>query len=101
MSQLENIKGLGPAKAVELKTALELGRRLIVSTPVARPAIKSPADAANLLLDMATLQQEEMRALFLDTQNRVISIHTVYAGSLNTTVIRVAELFKEAERQNC
>jgi DNA repair protein RadC len=101
VSQLEHVKGLGKAKAVELHAALELGRRLIVTAPENRPIVKSPADAANLLVDMGTLQQEQMRALLLDTKNRVLSIHVVYAGSVNTTVIRVAELFKEAVRQNC
>ena len=101
VSQLERVKGLGKAKAVELHAALELGRRLIVTAPENRPVVKSPADAANLLVDMGTLEQEQMRALLLDTKNRVLSISVIYTGSVNTTVIRVGELFKEAVRQNC
>jgi DNA repair protein RadC len=67
----------------------------------ARPVIKSPADAAMLLSEMACLEQEVMRTLLLDTKNHVLSIPTVYRGSLHTTVIRVAELFKAAVRENC
>lgn len=36
----------------------------------------------------------------LDTRNRVITTVTVYVGSLNTSVIRVGELFREAIRLN-
>jgi DNA repair protein RadC len=94
-------KGLGPAKAAQLKAALELGRRLMVASPNERPQVKSPADAANLLMgEMSLLQQEHMRVMLLDTRNRVQDIHTVYQGSLNTTTVRVGELFREAIRGN-
>jgi DNA repair protein RadC len=70
--------------------------------PHERPSITSPADAANLVMsEMSLLPQEELRIVLLDTRNRVQGIHTVYKGSLNTTMIRVAELFREAIRVNC
>ncbi len=99
--ELLRVKGVGTTKAIELQAAFELGRRAQVASPEQRPIIKSPADAANLLSDMALLEQEAMRTLLLDTKNRVLAAPTVYSGSLHTTVIRVAELFKEAVRQNC
>jgi DNA repair protein RadC len=37
----------------------------------------------------------------LDTRNRVLDIKTIYQGSLNTTMVRIAELFREAIRGNC
>jgi len=93
--------GLGPAKTTQLKSALELGRRLLIESPNARPQITSPADAANLvLLEMSVLEKEEVRVAVLDTRNHVLGIHTVYVGSLNTSVVRVAELFREAIKQN-
>lgn len=92
-------KGLGQAKAAQLKAALELGRRLQLAAPEERPQIKSPSDAANLLMgEMGLLEQEHMRVVLLDTRNRVQDIHTVYQGSLNTTMVRVGELFREAIR---
>ena len=95
-------RGLGEAKAAQLKAALELGRRLLVASPQERPQVKSPADAANLLsLDMAALEQEEMRVILLDTRNRVLAIETVYRGSLNAAVVRIGELFRAAIRTNC
>ncbi len=100
-SDLIAIKGLGQAKATQLKAAFELGRRLLVAAPHERPTVKSPADAANLLMmEMGLLEQEHLRAVILDSKNHVVKIHTVYVGSLNTAVVRVGELFREAIRLN-
>lgn len=95
-------KGVGVAKAAQLKAALELGRRLLIASPEERPQVKSPADAANLLmLEMGLLEQEHMRLILLDAKNRVLDTPTIYIGSLHTSTIRVGELFREAVRGNC
>lgn len=100
-SDLIEVKGLGPAKATQLKAAFELGRRLLVAAPHERPVVKSPADAAQLLmLEMGLLEQEHLRVVIMDTRNHVLKIHNVYVGSLNTAVVRVGELFREAIRLN-
>jgi DNA repair protein RadC len=94
--------GLGPAKVAQLKAALELGRRMLVESPEERSQIRSPADAANLVMtEMGLLEQEQLRVILLDTKNRVLSTPTIYVGSLNTSLIRVGELFREAIRRNC
>ncbi len=96
-----SFKGMGLVKAVELKAALELGKRLLVAAPHERPTVKSPADAANLLmLDMAPLEQEHLRTVIMDSKNHVVKVHTVYIGSLNSAQVRVGELFREAIRLN-
>jgi DNA repair protein RadC len=95
------VKGVGPAKAVEVKAALEIGRRLMASSPEERPRVTSPGDAANLLMsEMMFLEQEHLRLILLDTRNRVISTPTVYVGSLNTSVVRIGELFRAAIKDN-
>ena len=95
-------RGLGPAKVAQLKAALELGRRMLVESPEERPQIRSPADAANLVMtEMGLLEQEQLRVILLDTKNRVLATPTIYVGSLNTSLIRVGELFREAIRANC
>jgi DNA repair protein RadC len=102
IEDLKGIRGMGEAKAIHLKAALELGKRLVSISSDERPTIRSPADAANLVLpEMSTQEQEHMRVLLLDTRNRVLGIKTVYIGSLNTAVVRIGELFREAVRQNC
>jgi DNA repair protein RadC len=101
IEELTGVKGIGPAKAVEIKAALELGRRLLASTPEERPKVTTPADAANLLMsEMMFLEQEELRVVLLDTRNQVLASPTIYRGSLNTSVIRIGELFKAAIRSN-
>ena len=87
------------ARAKRLVAALELGQRSLKPS-TERPVIKSPADAAELLREMGTLDQEQMRVLALDTKNRVIECVTVYQGSVHTTVVRVCELMKAAVRAN-
>jgi DNA repair protein RadC len=98
-SELEQFAGIGHATAARLKAALELGKRLVQETPDARPSVRSPADAANLVMhDMALLEKEELRVILLDTKNHVLGVTTVYVGNVNSSIIRVAEVFQEAVR---
>lgn len=99
--QLCGEHGLGEAKASQLKAALELGYRLQRESPAERPAIHSPEDAAALVqYEMSGLEQEELRVILLNTRNQVERIETIYRGSLNSSQIRVGELFKAAIRNN-
>lgn len=93
--------GLGMAKAAQIKAAIELGNRLRLESPDERPTVHSPADAAALVqYEMSALEQEELRVILLDTRNRVLHIETVYRGSVNSSQVRVGELFKAAVRRN-
>ena len=66
-----------------------------------RRKIKSPADVAGFLsFEMGSLDQEQMRVVVLSTRNDLLTIEMVYQGSLNATLVRMAELFKEAIRRN-
>jgi len=93
--------GLGEAKASQIKAAIELGRRLTLESLEERPSINSPSDAASLVqYEMSALEQEHLRVLLLDRRNRVLEIVEVYKGSVNSSQVRVGELFKEAIRKN-
>ena len=99
--ELTRIRGLGEAKAVRLKAALELGRRLAILSPEERPQIGAPEDVVNLVaIEMAALEQEQLRVVLLDTKHRVIVHKTVYQGSVNQAQVRVAEVFRDAVRHN-
>ncbi|MFZ1398251.1 MAG: JAB domain-containing protein, partial [Candidatus Promineifilaceae bacterium] len=96
-AQLMQLNGVGQAQAARLQAALELGRRVLQADAGEQPVIHAPADAANLLMyEMLNLTQEHLRVILLNTRNRVIGIPTVYVGSLNTSVVRLAEVFKPA-----
>ena len=98
---LVKTRGIGPAKAAQLGAAVEIGRRLAVSVPEDRPAIQSPEQAAELVMyEMGALSQEHLRVLLLDTRNQLIRIAEVYRGSLNTSLSRVGEVFRDAVRAN-
>jgi DNA repair protein RadC len=100
-NDLTRVKGISTAKIAQLKAALELGRRLLIEAPDSRPQITCPADAANLLmLEMCGLEQENLRTILLDTKNRVLSSPTIYVGNVNSSIIRVGEVFREAVREN-
>ena len=95
-------RGLAEAKAAQLKAALELGRRLLSTQPEERLVVKSPQDIANLLqAEMSLLDQEELRLVLLNTKNQVLAVSQLYKGSIDTSLIRVSELFREAVRENC
>ena len=99
--QLAARRGMGEAKAAQLKATLEIGRRLLLTASESRPQIRSPTDAAQLMLvEMAHLDQEHLRTLCLDTKNRVQKVQTIYVGSLNSSIVRIGEVFKEALRIN-
>jgi DNA repair protein RadC len=94
-------KALGPAKVTQLKAALELGKRLLVVSPLDRPQVRSPAEAAELLMaEMSLLEQEQLRTILLDTRNTVLGIPVIYQGSLNSAAVRIGELFRHAIKAN-
>jgi DNA repair protein RadC len=101
IKELLDQHGLGEAKAAQIKAAIELGRRLTLEAPEERPSINSPADAAALVsYEMSVLEQEHLRVILLDRRNRVLETVEVYKGSVNSSQVRVGELFKEAVRKN-
>jgi DNA repair protein RadC len=99
--ELANLRGLGPAKAAKLKATLEIANRVVAMGPEQRPQISSPDDIVNLIgIEMAALEQEQLRVVLLDSKHRVLTIRTLYQGSVNQAQVRIAELFREAIRAN-
>jgi DNA repair protein RadC len=85
--------------SVEIRHLLEVFAAVL--RPLPNERIRSPADAAALLMtEMLQLDQEQLRVLCLDTKNRLQKIHLVYQGSLNSAQIRIGEVYKEPLRLN-
>lgn len=80
-----------------LKAAGELAGRMSYDR-MERNGINSPAEAAAVMLPILSCKEQEfVFVLNLDTRNRMIGKpHEVYHGSLNTSMIRVGELFRKA-----
>ncbi len=100
-TELTGVRGIGNSTAARLKSALEISRRLLIPEE-RRKQISSPADAAAILQPLLmNCDQECMYVLLLDTRNRVIGEPKhVYQGSLNTSLIRIGELYRDALKVN-
>lgn len=101
MPELMHLKGVGPHRAAQFLASIELGRRLYLTTTTTypRPQISCPSDAYHLLYtEMAPLQQEHFQVILLDTQAQVIDKATIYIGTVNSTLIRAAEVLLPAIR---
>ena len=93
--------GIGPAKAAQLLAAIELGKRIALADKDTQRTIHGPQDVYDeLVYDMLALDQEELRVLIMDTRNHILEIETVYKGSVNSSQVRIAEVFKGSIRRN-
>ncbi|KUK11248.1 MAG: DNA repair protein RadC [Clostridia bacterium 41_269] len=97
VEQLKNIHGVGTAKAAQIKAAVELGKRIFSISSWESPSIKSPQDAANLLMDsMRYLDREHFKVVYLNSKNRVLGVDLISIGTLNASLVHPRELFKKA-----
>ncbi len=85
-----------------LRLLADLVSRYELAPPTQGPAersLRGPAEvAAYLAPELAELAQEQLRVVLLDSKNRVLAVCLVYQGGLNATVVRLADLFREAVR---
>jgi len=99
-SELCEIKGIGPAKAVLIMAVVELSRRmhLIGSEPV---VIKSPRDVQYILAERFRYEERErFYAVLLNTKNRLLGLEEVSVGSLNSSIVHPREVFRAAIRHS-
>ena len=100
VSEIASVKGVGSATALRLKAALALGRKLL-EPQAERPEVRSPSDAAAVLIPrLVHLPQEHLVTVLLDSRNRLVEIVEVYHGSLNSAAVRIGEVFRAAVQQN-
>jgi len=98
IEELTQVKGIGIAKATQIKAALELGKRLEeYSNEGKKITIKSPEDVVKAVKNkLKGKKREHFLALSLDTRNHLINIHMISIGSLDSSVVHPREVFKEA-----
>ena len=100
VAEIAKVQGVGNQTALRLKASLALGRKLLQPEDE-RPTIQSPSDAAQILMPMlAHREQEYMVVMALDTRNRMLDVVEIYHGSLNSSMVRIGELFKPALQRN-
>ncbi len=99
--QLCEVEGVGKAKAAQIKAAIEVGHRIARHQAEDHIIITGPQDVADQVqYKMAGLEQEELWVLLLDSRNRLKTIENLYRGSLNSSSVRPAEIFKSGIRMN-
>jgi len=85
--ELADIKGIGPAKALQLAAAFELGKRLAQESP-ARGKLDSPELVYELL--------GPERAVLLDTRLRLLRVEEIALGSVSECIAHPREVFRPA-----
>jgi DNA repair protein RadC len=94
--ELAEIKGIGPAKALQLAAAFELGKRLAQESP-SRGKLDSPELIYELLgPEMRMLSKESLRAVLLDTRFRLLRVEEIALGSISECVAHPREIFRPA-----
>jgi DNA repair protein RadC len=95
------VKGLGPAKYVQLQAVLEMARRYFWEELEQLPMLNSAVQAQDYIyLKMRDLQREVFSCLFLNSQNQVIVYEEVFYGTINQAPVFPRELAKKALHHN-
>ena len=96
VKELSGIKGIGPAKAVQLAAAFGLGARLAKEAFNGTP-LDQPAQVYALLAhEMRSLSKESLRVILLNTKYHLIKVEEVSLGSLNESIAHPREIFRPA-----
>lgn len=100
VSQLTKELGIGQAKACKILAISELARRL--NAPEEKnQIIKSARDVSDILIPkISHLHSEHLIAVYLNSRKKIISIKTIFVGSLNESLINPREIFKFAIEEN-
>jgi DNA repair protein RadC len=100
VDEIRRIPGMGEVKAIELKAALELGKRLAEFNERERPRIRSSEDVSRLLMiRFKDCEAEQFKCLLLNTKNEVLRTVEVSSGGLDATMALPRDVFRQAVRE--
>ena len=98
VEELMEIKGIGPAKAVQLKAALSLAQKACLEDYQVTPSINSPEAYELVRFELQPLKQEALLVILKDIKGRLISIEKVSIGTLSEVLVHPREVFFPAVR---
>lgn len=97
LEELSQIKGIGFAKAAQLKACFELGKRQDLEPELGDFNIKDPESVVKAIrASIKEKAKEHFKLILLNTRNRIIGISTVSIGTLDSNLVHPREVFKEA-----
>jgi DNA repair protein RadC len=98
LEELSQVRGIGLAKAAQIKAAVELASRVEgYSESTGKTIVKTPEDVARLVLGrLKDKKKEYFLAVLLDTRNQLIKVAEISVGSLDSSIVQPREVFKEA-----
>ena len=98
VEELSQVRGIGLAKAAQLKAAFELASRLEDYAETGqKPIVKKPEDVVAVVRGrLKGKKKEHFLALMLDSRNQLVKTSEVSIGSLDTSIVHPREVFREA-----
>ncbi|MCX8111318.1 MAG: DNA repair protein RadC [Syntrophorhabdaceae bacterium] len=99
IEELSKIKGIGLAKAIQLKACFELAKRkeIEIDNPINDIEITNPKAVADLIRhEIKDKKKEHFVLVTLNTRNKVLAITPISIGTLNASLVHPREVFKEA-----
>lgn len=101
VKDLQKVKGMGPAKAITIAAALEIGRRRQGFAAMEKPVVASSSDVALYLQSLLKDHQHEVFAvLFLNRANKINHFEIISQGGITGTVADPRIILKKALEQN-
>lgn len=100
IEEICQISGMGVAKAIQIKAALELGKRAYKPVDATKIRIQKPSHVYEILKDTLEMQHSEnFVVVLLDTKGMLIGHQTVSVGTLSKTLVHPREVFHPAIRR--
>ncbi|MEW6067397.1 MAG: DNA repair protein RadC [Nitrospirota bacterium] len=97
IEELSQIKGIGFAKAVQIKACFELGKRKDLEPELKDFDIKDPQSVINAIsASIKDKAKEHFKLILLNARNKILGISTISIGSLNASIVHPREVFKNA-----
>ena len=101
LEELRQVKGVGRDKAVTLKAAFTLARKMAAEMRTESPLLDTPERIADLLREESRPQDvEQFRVVLLNTRRRLIGLESISQGTLDTLLVHPREVFKRAIAAN-
>lgn len=101
LEELSQIKGIGFAKAAQIKACFELGKRQDLEPEQKDFDIKDPQSVVKAIrASIKDKAKEHFKLILLNTRNKILGISTISIGSLNASIVHPREVFKDAIMHN-